>query len=437
LRPTTGDPPCAAMASPSRPEGSGPLKGALERLKERHDAAFAELGEEVARLESPDGRGSAGVLRRKLDMMREQLATDIDAAGLQISRENRVRDLLSSSQGSKPLGNGDTVNSVGRFTNSATSASSSPREHEFASALVEREELARIPGSRMAARSQTPPGSRTPSRVRPRSAMRNIATTSRRRDLYWKKEKLRAGPSEILNGGESTHASPGGWLDDSFLFADTCSEEGEEEIPSFGNIQAMDIRQILQELHDELRWVDENAIRARVESEKRLTRLVEGLASRIASLEMDRKQFQVKFQRAQAMISPDLERRLHALELLADDISQEMPNLIESQSEMAEIGRAIEKGNNEMHNPETLERIVVKKAAELENKAAESLRKSMHSVDVGRKIDNTRLENKLRDALARVDLLEQRVTEDHTQTVKMLEGLLADRGGKHSNSKGR
>jgi len=207
---------------------------------------------------------------------------------------------------------------------------------------------------------------------------------------------------------------------------------------------------VIRNLHDEIRWIDENAIQARIESERRLMKLVESLAGRVASLESEKRQLQVKYHEAQAAFGPELDRRLRALENIADDVQRETPRLTalldSTQHAIVQIGETMQEQSLTIQEVPSdyesyvgspvemkrLEQYVSQKALAMQEKYTTHLRRAMQEMDVGRKIDHTRLDNQLRDALARLDLLEQRITDDHQQSVQLLEALLQEK--KHNTT---
>ncbi|GBG28157.1 Hypothetical Protein FCC1311_043802 [Hondaea fermentalgiana] len=264
---------------------------------------------------------------------------------------------------------------------------------------------------------------------------------------------------ELRDGG----GFQGGDLDDDALAYD--NPEGTRETSSLG--RESELRRALRSLHDELQWVDENAIQARIESERRLMNLVEALAGRVASLESEKRDLQTKYHEAQAALQPDVEQRLYALEDAAASIQNETPRLADTldivQQEIVQVRISLEEArakqdtfqekkqhlHQDQHQHqhqqryergehmdvlaptgaemEVFERLAKERAEMVREECSADLRRAMHELDVGRKIDNASLDNRLRDALARLDLLEQRITDDHEQSVQMLELLLQEK----------
>ncbi len=220
-------------------------------------------------------------------------------------------------------------------------------------------------------------------------------------------------------------------------------------------VRDSEARRILQDLQDELRWVDENAMRSRVDCERRLTSMLRGLEARIVHLEGE-VEHHASLAEKGVSISSELNQRLVYLESIAEKVEsqgsivqglarkvehsvQQIENqasMIDSNSskgsfngspgsgrDLSDAAVAAGRGN---HQLQVVNSIVTSAAVSLEESMRAKMKQAVHAMDTSRKGETSRLESRLRGVVDRVDFLETKIAEDHETSVQVLELLLKD-----------
>uniref|UniRef100_A0A7S2WHU3 Uncharacterized protein n=1 Tax=Mucochytrium quahogii TaxID=96639 RepID=A0A7S2WHU3_9STRA len=368
----------------------------FEILKNKHEKSCAFLLNELDRIDL--GSSQKLALKNHLTLMKEQFSTDLEATETLVSGSEKTMQVLSQYQQ-----NGNGV------------PDQTERRRSF-------ESLLSVPNMNVS----TPESTRS---TRKEASSLNYS---------------RAGKKSQTRYVRNDHD------EEDFLV----NEEDYYHDQTFSRRGRM-VGRVVDELSEELKWIDEHAIKARIESEKRLMKLLESLAARVAMLEIEcernRKHSGGTEKPTSGEISPELEKRLSYLEGLAKDLEKQ-GSLVQKladrvQESVGEITETMQSQHRALENvqgsgfpspklsPDQLEfvkKIVSNGTGALEKDMKRRVKKGIESLETGRKIENARLENQLSDALARVEILESRVTDDHEQTIQILEMLLQDQKGGRS-----